>query len=70
MLHAECFIPEGIGISFSLLRRRGTELVHSYGELSSAELLATYGFLPSEDLESPHEAGIDKPFEVLRSRCT
>ncbi|CAL1128314.1 unnamed protein product [Cladocopium goreaui] len=44
MLHAEHSIP------------RGTELVHCYGTFSSAELWATYGFLPLEAMESPDEA--------------
>eukprot|EP00435_Cladocopium_sp_Y103_P031261 s3825_g7.t2 len=44
MLHAERPIP------------RGTELVHCYGTFSSAELWATYGFLPLEAMESPDEA--------------
>jgi len=45
-LHTECAITAG------------TELVHCYGDFSSAELWATYGFLPSETMESPHEAPV------------
>jgi len=38
--------------------QEGTELVHCYGDFSSSELWATYGFLPLETMESPHEAPV------------
>ncbi|CAE7819360.1 TIC20-V [Symbiodinium sp. CCMP2592] len=42
----------------------GDELTHLYSELSSAALWASYGFVPDEPMENPHEAAlIDVPLE-------
>ncbi|CAE7525506.1 TIC20-V, partial [Symbiodinium sp. CCMP2456] len=42
----------------------GDELTHLYSELSSAALWASYGFVPDEPMENPHEVAlIDVPLE-------
>ncbi|CAE7271757.1 TIC20-V [Symbiodinium natans] len=51
-------VDSGAKLEAVSLIQPGDELTHLYSELSSAALLASYGFVPSEAMENPHEAAL------------